>query len=125
MPAGVASGFLSDVGGSAGFGSSFGLSVGRGFITAGGATGGAAAAGSDFSSAGLAVPGKLFVLYLPEGGDTAIISTEVPRPYRVFDPRNGKVLSEGRLPDTGPAQAKVGPASEPRVVVFTTDGGGI
>jgi hypothetical protein len=70
---------------------------------------------------GLAVPGKLFVLYLPEGGDTAILSREVPRPYRVFDPRTGKVLSEGRLPDTVPAQAKIGPGSEPRVVVFTEE----
>jgi len=72
---------------------------------------------------GLAVPGKLFVLYLPEGGDVAIISRDVPRPYRVFDPRTGKVLSEGRLPDTVPAQAKTGPGSEPRVVVFATEGG--
>jgi hypothetical protein len=70
---------------------------------------------------GLAVPGKLFVLYLPEGGDAAILSREVPRPYRVFDPRTGKVLSEGRLPDTVPAQAKIGPDSEPRVVVFTKE----
>jgi hypothetical protein len=73
---------------------------------------------------GLAVPGKFFVLYLPEGGDTAIISREVPRPYRVFDPRTGKVLSEGRLSDTVPAQAKTGPGGEPRVVVFAADGGG-
>jgi hypothetical protein len=31
--------------------------------------------------------------YLPEGGDTAILSRDVPRPYRVFDSRTGKVLS--------------------------------
>ncbi len=67
---------------------------------------------------GLAVPGTLFVLYLPEGGDTAIISREVPRPYRVFDPRTGKILSEGRLPDAVPAHATIGPGGEPRVVVF-------
>ncbi len=67
---------------------------------------------------GLAVPGKLFVLYLPEGGDVPIISREVPRPYRVFDPRTGKEVSEGRLPETVSAQAKTGPGSEPRVVVF-------
>jgi hypothetical protein len=72
---------------------------------------------------GLAVPGKLFVLYLPEGGDVAILSGEVPRGYRVFDPRSGKMVSEGRLPDTAPAQAKAGPGDEPRVLVFTSDRG--
>jgi hypothetical protein len=72
---------------------------------------------------GLAVPGKLFVLYLPEGGDVSILSREVPRPYRVFDPRTGEVLSKGRLPDTTPAQAKTGPGTEPRVVVFKEDEG--
>jgi hypothetical protein len=73
---------------------------------------------------GLAVPGKLFVLYLPEGGDVAIISRDVPRPYRVFDPQTGKVLSEGRLPATANAQVKTGPGHEPRVVVFVAEGGG-
>jgi hypothetical protein len=63
---------------------------------------------------GLAVPGRLFVLYLPEGGDVAIIARDVPRAYRVFDPRTGKVLSEGRLLDTVPAQAKTGPGSAAR-----------
>jgi hypothetical protein len=67
---------------------------------------------------GLAVPGRLFVLYLPEGGDVAIISRDVPRPYRVFDPRTGKVLSEGRLPETVSAQARTGPGGGPRVIVF-------
>jgi len=72
---------------------------------------------------GLTVPGKLFVLYLPEGGDVPIISRDVPRPYRVFDPRTGKVLSEGRLPDTATAQVKTGSGGEPRVVVFVAEGG--
>ena len=71
----------------------------------------------------LAVQGKLFVLYLPEGGDVPIISRDVPRPYRVFDPRTGKVLSEGRLPDTATAQVKTGSGGEPRVVVFVAEGG--
>jgi hypothetical protein len=66
----------------------------------------------------LAVPGKLFVLYLPKGGNVAILSRDVPRPYRVFDPRTGELLSEGRLPDTEPAQAIAGPGDEPRVLVF-------
>lgn len=72
---------------------------------------------------GLAVPGKLLVLYLPEGGDVAIISREVPRAYRVFDPRTGNVLSEGRLPETTSAQAKTGPGNDPRVLVFTAERG--
>jgi hypothetical protein len=71
-----------------------------------------------YGQRGLAVPGKLFVLYLPKGGDVAIISRDVPRFYRVFDPRTGKVLSEGRLPETASAQAKAGPGGEPRVIVF-------
>jgi len=68
---------------------------------------------------GLAVPGKLFVVYLPEGGDLPVNSQEVPRTYRVFDPRTGRVVSEGRLPERESAQAKTGPGGEPRVVVFT------
>jgi len=67
---------------------------------------------------GLAVPGKLFVVYLPEGGDLPVNSPEVPRPYRVFDPRTGKTVGEGRLGDSGRVVARVGAAGEPRVVVF-------
>ncbi len=77
-----------------------------------------------YGERGLAVPGTLFVLYLPEGGDQAIISRDVPRFYRVFDPRNGMVTSEGRLPDTVPAQVNTGPGGEPRVVVFTLEENG-
>ncbi len=67
---------------------------------------------------GLAVPGKLFVLYLPEGGDVPVISREVPRSYRIYDPRNGQVVREGRLPDQGTASVATGANGEPRVVVF-------
>jgi hypothetical protein len=65
-----------------------------------------------------AVPGKLFVLYLPEGGGTAILSHDVPRSYRIYDPRTGKVVGEGRLPDQIPAPIDSGASGEPRVVVF-------
>jgi hypothetical protein len=68
---------------------------------------------------GLAVPGKLFVLYLPEGGGTGIISRDVPRPYRIYDPRTGREVSQGRLPDQAPVHFDSGSSSEPRVVVFT------
>ena len=65
----------------------------------------------------LAVPGKLFVLYLPEGGGTGILSKDVPRAYRIYDPRTGQIVSEGRLSDTVPARFDSG-ATEPRVAVF-------
>ncbi len=68
---------------------------------------------------GLAVPGKLFVLYLPEGGGTGIASRDVPRAYRVYDPRSGAEVGKGRLPDQAPAQFNTGSSGEPRVVVFT------
>jgi hypothetical protein len=70
---------------------------------------------------GLAVPGKLFVLYLPEGGSVAILSRDVPRSYRVVDPRSGEVLRRDRLADAQTAQATSGPGAEPRVLVFTAD----
>ncbi len=38
-----------------------------------------------YGKRGLLVPGKLFVLYLPEGGDAALLSRAVPRCYRVFE----------------------------------------
>jgi hypothetical protein len=45
-------------------------------------------------------------------------------PFLAFlDPQTGKLLSEGRLPDTTPAQAKIGPGNEPRVVVFKEEEG--
>ncbi|WDQ17981.1 apiosidase-like domain-containing protein [Rhodopirellula sp. P2] len=70
---------------------------------------------------GLLVPGKLFVLYLPEGGNSAILCQDVPRSYRVYDPKTGKVMAEGTLEDKETAQAKSDSAGEPRVLVFTAD----
>ena len=72
---------------------------------------------------GLAVPGKLFVLYLPEGGGTGITSLEVPRAYRIYDPRTGQEVGKGRLPDQAPIQFNSGSSGEPRVVVFVAEGG--
>jgi hypothetical protein len=68
----------------------------------------------------LLVPGTLFVLYLPEGGGTGILSREVPRAYRIFDPRTGQVVGEGRLNDEATVNVDSG-ASEPRVIVFRAD----
>ena len=70
---------------------------------------------------GLLVPGKLFVLYLPAGGGSAITSRDVPRAYRVFDPRTGQVVRQGRLPDDVPAQFDSGSRDAPRVLVFAAD----
>lgn len=70
---------------------------------------------------GLLVPGKLFVLYLPTGGETAIISPDVPRSYRVFDPQTGQVVGRGNLEDKQSAQAKSGSPDQPRVLVFAVE----
>ena len=45
---------------------------------------------------GLAVPGKLLVTYLPDGGELAIFGKDVPEAYRVMDPRTGNIVSSGR-----------------------------
>lgn len=72
---------------------------------------------------GLAVPGKLFVLYLPEGGDVVILSRDVPRAYRVYDPRTGELLHSDRLPDRLPADARSEGGTGPRVLVFLATAG--
>jgi hypothetical protein len=67
-----------------------------------------------YGRAGLIVPGKLFIVYLPNGGVLRLARTDgVPAPYRVIDPKNGAILAtgEGHAPiaiDTG----------APRVVIF-------
>ena len=65
--------------------------------------------------------GKLFVLCLPEGGGTGILSLDVPRAYRIYDPRSGAEVGKGRLPDQAPAQFNSGSPAEPRVVVFVAE----
>jgi hypothetical protein len=66
---------------------------------------------------GLLVPGKLFILYFPEGGSTAILSKDVPRNYRIFDPKTGEELSSGKLEDKKRPNVNTG-SNEPRVIVF-------
>lgn len=66
----------------------------------------------------LHVPGKLFVLYLPSGGDPWSPSLgELPRRYRVYDPRSGERLLELSLEQDPGAVIRTG-SREPRVVVF-------
>ena len=70
---------------------------------------------------GLLVPKELFVLYLSKGGSTGILSRDVPRSYRIFDPTNGQVVGEGRLPDRETANVNSGSDDQPRVIVFLAD----
>jgi hypothetical protein len=44
---------------------------------------------------GLLVPGRLFICYAEEGGPLMLFGEQVPRRYRVVDPRTGVVLREG------------------------------
>lgn len=55
---------------------------------------------------GLLVPGQFYVGYTEEGGPLMTYGEDVPRRYRVVDPRSGEVLHEGtrdsqRIPDQG------------------------
>jgi hypothetical protein len=70
---------------------------------------------------GLLVPKKLFVLYLAKGGSTGILSKDVPRAYRVIDPKTGEVVGEGRLPDRETANVNSGSDDQPRVIIFLAD----
>jgi hypothetical protein len=63
----------------------------------------------------LAVPGKLLVVYLENGGGLAIISDEVPLSYRVIDPKTGATISSGTRPKVGEIPIERG---APRVVIF-------
>ena len=53
--------------------------------------------------------------------ETQITSRDVPRAYRIYDPRSGAEVGKGRLPDTTPTQVNSGSQKEPRVLVFTKD----
>lgn len=73
-----------------------------------------------YGRAGLIVPGKLFIVYLPNGGPLQLEQTrkeELPNQYRVIDPTNGAVLASGVRQD--PILTAAG---EPRVVVFADFG---
>ena len=49
---------------------------------------------------GLLVPGRLYIGYTEEGGPLMMYGEEVPRRYRVVDPRTGRVLREGTRAST-------------------------
>lgn len=67
------------------------------------------------------MPGKLFVLCLPEGGGTGILSLDVPCAYRVYDPWTGAEVGKGRFPDKAPTQFNSGSSAEPRVAVVVPE----
>jgi hypothetical protein len=65
------------------------------------------------------VPGVFFLAYVAAGGDLRIVvPADVPKPYRVVDPRTGDVLERGELGEDGVVR---GPGGAPRVVVFCDD----
>jgi hypothetical protein len=50
---------------------------------------------------GLLVPDKLYIGYTEEGGPLMLFGEQVPRRYRVVDPRTGAVLREGTRASAG------------------------
>lgn len=69
---------------------------------------------------GLLVPDKLYIGYADEGGPLMIFGEQVPRRYRVVEPRTGEVVREGTrgpthewIPDEG---------GEPRVYICWDEG---
>mgnify|MGYP007027724496 CR=1 FL=1 len=44
---------------------------------------------------GLLVPGRLYIGYTEQGGPLMLYGNDVPKRYRVVDPRSGEVLREG------------------------------
>ena len=58
---------------------------------------------------GLLVPGRLFVAYAEHSGPMMVFGDQVPRRYRVVDPRTGDVLHEGVREDMWLAATGDGP----------------
>lgn len=66
----------------------------------------------------VAVPGKLLVVFLPDGGYFSIVDETVPREYRVVDPKTGAVLRSGDRCDLPQGGLEL-PRGEPLIVIFT------
>ncbi|MFW6313892.1 MAG: DUF4038 domain-containing protein, partial [Spirochaetota bacterium] len=47
------------------------------------------------SRRGLLHPGKLFIVYLSEGGELMVLGDRVPPKYRIVDPRTGEIVRTG------------------------------
>lgn len=68
---------------------------------------------------GLFVPGKLLIRYQERGGDiSGILRKDVPRNYRVVDPRTGEILSRGAIDHERYVFIHLGNPKAPRVVIF-------
>ncbi|MGD8896106.1 MAG: DUF4038 domain-containing protein [Acidobacteriota bacterium] len=65
-------------------------------------------------------PGKLFVLYLSQGGSTwTPYVDQLPRRYRIYDPRTAALITEGRLAEDASGSPLIDTGStDPRVIVF-------
>lgn len=60
---------------------------------------------------GLLAPGRLYIGYQEEGGPLLLFGEDVPRPYRVVDPRTGATIRAGvrRVADDVVADEGAGP----------------
>jgi hypothetical protein len=74
-----------------------------------------------FGGRNLVVPGTLMIKYLEAGGTFTVISDEVPRKYRVVDPRTGEVVARGQLPRTSASHTVDTKTDQPRVVIFVDE----
>ena len=69
---------------------------------------------------GLLVPGRLFIAYAETGGVLLFFGDGVPRPFRVIDPRDGRIVREGIRES---ARAPIpDPGGEPRVYLCCDEG---
>ena len=68
---------------------------------------------------GLLECGKLYIGYTAEGGPLMLFGEQVPRPYRVVDPRNGEVLRAGTR---GAGEGIPGEGGGPRVYICYGEG---
>ena len=79
------------------------------------------------SRRGLLHAGKLYVAYLSEGGELMVLGDQVPRRYRIVDPRTGETVRTGERGAGGPGasleERLVETGDGPRVVIFSDDVG--
>jgi hypothetical protein len=67
---------------------------------------------------GLLVPGKLFIYYTTEGGPHLFYGDDIPRRYRIVDPRTGKIIGRGELRPEGGRALVQDDVREPKVIIF-------